>query len=93
MNLLYWPINDLTWNQVLSEGAFGPYGRGPEHLGAPNWFGFNTRYSGISAMPIIRQQEKILKSLVEVAENLNLKPEEGVELSILHQKTSLKLSL
>jgi len=48
--------------------------------GAPNRFGFNTRYSGMSAKPIIKQQEKILKSLVEVAEKLNLKPEEAVEL-------------
>lgn len=46
-------------------------------------FGFrlNTRHSGISIKPIIRQQDKILKSFVEVAKNRNFKPDQVVELS------------
>jgi len=35
----------------------------------------------ISFEQIIEQQEKIIKSLVEVAENLYLKPKQTVELS------------
>jgi len=64
----------ITNIQALSEGGgrFRPYGRGPEHLGAPNCLEFHTRYSGFSVKPIIKQQEKILKSLVQVNENLNL---------------------
>jgi len=63
--------------QAVSEGAFGPYGRGPEHI---------LRFP---VKPIMKQ-DKILKSLVEVAENLNLKPEQAIELSSI--KNSLKLS-
>jgi len=37
---------------------FGPYGRGPSIYGFQNCLEFNTRYSGISVKPIIKQQEK-----------------------------------
>ena len=59
---------------------------GARAFGAPNCLGFSTRYSGISDKPIIKQQEKILKSLVEVDEKFNFKPEQAVELSLLYQK-------
>jgi len=54
---------------------------GPEHLGPPKCLELNIRYSGISVKPIIKQQEKILKSFVEVAENLNLKPQQAIILN------------
>ena len=43
--------------------------------------GFNTRYYGVSINRIIKQQYQLLKSLVEVGKNLNLKPEQAAELS------------
>src|SRR6218665_3473686 len=55
--------------------------------GAPSIWGphivlyFNTRCSWIFVKLIIKQHGKLLKSLVEVAENLNFKPKQAVELS------------
>jgi len=70
----------------FQRGTFGPYGRGPEHLGPQiNMNLINTRYSGLSVKPIIKQQEE-----VEVAENFNFKPKQAVELSCI--KNSLKLN-
>lgn len=53
---------------------FEPYGRDPEPLEPPNPLGFNTRYYGISVKPVIRQQYKIVKSWVDVAESRNFCP-------------------
>src|SRR6218665_1510767 len=85
------------WVSAISVSA-GPFRgeairaiwNGPQAFGAPKCLEFNIRYYVISVIPIIKQQEKILKSLVEVAENLNLKPEQAIELSSI--KNSLKWS-
>jgi len=44
--------------------------QGSRTFGAPNSLGFNTRYSVISVKLIIKKQEQILRSFIEVVENL-----------------------